>query len=187
MYCSSRLRSLSNGVASLNWLVLRNALCIGKKLGWHFHQNLCAVVTGRNPLCYAFFYCSIVYSLWKLIEGYMVCILRKCFCPRGQLCLEQYCVITEQEWTQSCAHSASRRSGFAWCNRRNFMRVIGSLNCFLCFKHQFEVNIKAERKQLFSLKFSVCWVACWLQWCQIRAAPWHQIGKIFFLWLLFMR
>ena len=73
-------RCLVSGAASndLIWLVIRNALWVGKKL---FSAQLAISPEGgrcgdlEESIDHAFFYCSVVRPLCKLLEGYMVRIL----------------------------------------------------------------------------------------------------------------
>ena len=80
-YCGlgpPRMRCLNNDEASLTWLVIRNALWVGKKL--FAAQQAISPECGRcgdleETISHAFFHCPVVRPLCKLLEGYMVRIL----------------------------------------------------------------------------------------------------------------
>ena len=98
-----RMRCLNNDKASLTWLVIQNALWVGKKLF--------TVLLAIFPECiwcgalgvsieHAFFHCLVVQLLCRLLEGYMVCILGgKFFCPGSQFCVQQCGTEVEQAGT----------------------------------------------------------------------------------------
>ena len=72
------MRCLNNGEASFTWLVIRNALCVGKKLfsarqAISPERGLCGDL--EETIGHAFFHCPVVRPLCKLLEGYMVRIL----------------------------------------------------------------------------------------------------------------
>ena len=76
------MRCLNNGEASLIWLVIRNALWVGKKL---FPAQLAiSPECGRcgalgESIDHAFFHCPVVQPLCKFLEGFMVRVLNRKF------------------------------------------------------------------------------------------------------------
>ena len=86
--CGSRMRCLNNDEESLNWLVIGSAFWVGKK---NFSARLAispeCVRCGdmEVSIAYAFFRCSVVGPLWKLLEGWMVCVLK------GNLFVQETC------------------------------------------------------------------------------------------------
>ena len=73
-----RMRCLNNDEASVTWLVIRDALWVGKKLfsvqlAISLECSWCSAL--EETIVHAFFHCPVVQLLCKLLEGFMVYIL----------------------------------------------------------------------------------------------------------------
>ena len=96
----------------LTWLVIRNALWVGKKL--FAAQQVISPECGRcgdleETISHAFFHCPVVRPLCKLLEGYMVRILNgKFFVLEAQFCVQQCGAEVEQTGTL-CVSLLARR------------------------------------------------------------------------------
>ena len=71
---SPGIKCLNNDEASLTWLVIQNALWVGKKFSAHLaispECGRCGAL--EESINHAFFHCPVVQSLCKLLEGFMV-------------------------------------------------------------------------------------------------------------------
>ena len=73
---ASGMKCLNNDEASLNWLVIWNALWVGKRLEVSLE---CIWWVIKESVSHAFFYCLAVRPLCKLLEGYIARVLNRKF------------------------------------------------------------------------------------------------------------
>ena len=160
-----RMRCLNNDEASLTWLVIRNALWVGK--------NLFAAQQAISPECgwcgdleetigHAFFHCPVVRPLCKLLEGYMVCILNGNFfvLEASSVCSNVVPKLNRQEhYVFLCLLGVMRV--VIWTTRKKGLcedESFSSQALVAFFKHQIKFKIRSERKRLSSLEFGERWV-----------------------------
>ena len=150
------MRCLNNDGASLTWLIIRNALWVGKKL---FTARL--VISPECVRCgdleesieHAFFHCPVVRPLCKLLAGYMVHILNGRFFV--------------QKASSVCSNvvpSLNRPEHYVFLSLFGVLRVViwttqqkefhegesfSSLTLLAFYKHQIKVKIPSEKKTLF--------------------------------------
>ena len=157
-----RMRCLNNDEASLTWLVIRNALWVGKKL--------LAAQQAISPECgdleetigHAFFQCPVVRPLCKLLEGYMVHILNGKFfvLEASSVCSNVVPKLNRQEYYLFLCLLGVMRV-VIWTTRKKELcedESFSSQTLVAFFKHQIKVKIRSERKRLSSLEFGERWV-----------------------------
>ena len=152
-----RMRCLNNDEASLTWLVIRNALWVGKKL--FSAQQAISPKCGR---CGDFFHCPVVRPLCKLLEGYMVRILNG-----------KFFVLEASSVYSNVVPKLNRQEHYVficllgvmgvviWTTRKKELyedKSFSSQTLVAFFKHQIKVKIRSERKRLSSLEFGKRWV-----------------------------
>ena len=126
------MRCLNNNKASLTWLVIQNALWVGKKL-FSAQQDILPVVW---PLC-------------KLLEGYMVRVLNgKIFVQEAScVCSNVVPRLNRQEhYVFLCLLGIMYV--MIWTTRKED-ESFSSQTLVSFFKHQIKVKIRSERKRLF--------------------------------------
>ena len=160
-----RMRCLNNDEASLTWLVIWNALWVGKKL---FSVQL--VILPECSRCgaleesidHTFFHCPVVWPLCKLLEGYMVHILNRKFfvLEASSMCSNIVPKLNKQEhYVFLCFLSIMRV--MTWTTRKKELyedESFSSQTLLAFYKHQIKVKIRSQRKRLSSLEFSKRWV-----------------------------
>ena len=160
-----RMRCLNNDEASLTWLVIRNALWVGKKL--FAAQQVISPECGRcgdleETISHAFFHCPVVRPLCKLLEGYMVRILDGKFfvLEASSVCSNVVPRLNRQEhYVFLCLLGVMRV--VIWTTRKKELcedESFPSQTLVAFFKHQIKVKIRSERKRLSSLEFGERWV-----------------------------
>ena len=153
-----RMRCLNNDEASLTWLVIRNALWVGKKL--FSVQQAISPECGRcgdleETIGHAFFHCPVVPPLCKLLEGYMVRILNGKFfvLEASSVCRKVIPKLNRQgHYVFLCLLGVMRV--VIWTTRKEELYEDPGGN----FKHQIKVKLRSERKILSSLEFGERWV-----------------------------
>ena len=159
------MRCLNNDEASLTWLVIRNALWVGKKL--FSVQQAILPECGRcgdleETIGHAFFHCPVVRPLCKLLEGYMVRILNGKFfvLEASSVCSNVVLKLNRQEhYVFLC--SLSVMLVVIWTMRKKELyedESFSSQTLVAFFKHQIKVKIWSERKRLSSPEFGKRWV-----------------------------
>ena len=169
-----RMRCLNNDEASLTWLVIRNALWIGKKL--FAAQQAISPECGRcgdleETIGHAFFHCPVVRPLCKLLEGYMVRILNG-----------KFFVLEASSVCSNVVPKLNRQGHYVflcllWTTRKKELfedESFSSQTLVAFFKHQIKVKIRSERKRLSSLGFGERWVTCALV-SRGRSQPYFQL------------
>ena len=160
-----RMRCLNNDEASLTWLVIWNALWVGKKL--FSAQQAILPECGRcgdleETIGHAFFHCPVVRPLCKLLEGYMVRILNGKFLvlEASSVCSNVVLKLNRQEhYVFLCLLSVMRV--VIWTRGKKELyedESFSSQTLVAFFKHQIKVKIWSERKRLSSLEFGERWV-----------------------------
>ena len=160
-----RMRCLNNDEASLTWLVIRNALWVGKKL--FSAQQAISPECGRcgyleETIGHAFFHCPVVRPLCKLLEGYMVRILNGKFfvLEASSVCSNVVPKLNRQEhYVFLCLLCVMHV--VIWTTRKKELcedESFSSQTLVAFFKHQIKVKIRSERKRLSSLEFGERWV-----------------------------
>ena len=160
-----RLRCLNNDEASLTWLVIRNALWVGKRL--FAAQQAISPECGRcgdleETISHAFFHCPVVRPLCKLLEGYMVRILNGKFfvLEASSVCSNVVPRLNRQEhYVFLCLLGVMRV--VIWTTRKKELcegESFSSQTLVAFYKHQIKVKIRSERKRLSSLEFGERWV-----------------------------
>ena len=160
-----RMRCLNNDEASLTWLVIRNALWVSKRLFTADLANSRGCVRcggGIESMAHAFFHCPAVQPLCKLLEGFMVRMLRG-----GFFVLEASSVCS------NVVPSLDRKIHYVFLCLLGIMRVViwttrnmvvhegesfSSWALVAFYKHQIKVKIKSERKRLSSVVFGERWL-----------------------------
>ena len=163
------MRCLNNDEASLIWLVIRNALWVGKKL--FSAQQVISPKCGRcgdleETIDHAFFHCPVVQPLCKVLDGYMVCILNGKFfvLEASSVCSNVVPKLNRQEhYVFLCLLCIMRV--VIWMTKKKELYEdvsFSSQTLVAFFKHQIKVKIQSERKRLSSLEFGKRWgtVAC---------------------------
>ena len=159
------MRCLNNDEASLTWLVIRNALWVGKKL--FSAQQAISPECGRcsdleKSMDHAFFHCLVMQPLCKLLEGYMVRILNGKFfiLEASSVCSNVVPKLNRQEhYVFLCLLGIMRV--VIWTTRKKELyedESFSSQTLVSFFKHQIKVKIWSERKRLSSLEFGKRWV-----------------------------
>ena len=160
-----RMRCLNNDEASLTWLVIRNALWVGKKL--FAAQQVISPECGRcgdleETISHTFFHCPVVRPLCKLLEGYMVRILNGKFfvLEASSVCSNVVPKLNRPEhYVFLCLLGVMRV--VIWTTRKKELfedESFSSQTLVAFFKHQIKVKIRSERKRLSSLEFGERWV-----------------------------
>ena len=155
------MKCLNNDKASLTWLVIRNALWVGKKL--FSAQQAILPECGRcgdleESIDHVIFHCPVVRPLCKLLEGYMVRILKGKFfvLEASSVCSNVVLRLNRQEhYVFLCLLVV------IWTTRKKELYEDESFSCQTLvsfFKHQIKVKIRSERKRLSSLEFGKRWV-----------------------------
>ena len=159
------MRCLNNEEASLTWLVIRNALWVGKKL--FSAQQAISPECGRcsdleESIDHAFFQCPVVRPLCKLLEGYMVRILNGKFFVLEDSSVFSNMVLRlnrQKHYVFLCLLGIMRI--MIWTTRKKELYEDESFSSQILvsfFKHQIKVKIRSERKRLSSLEFGKRWV-----------------------------
>ena len=159
-----RMRCLNNDEASLTWLVIRNALWVGKKL-FSAQQASAASAAGAviwRRLLITPSFSPVVRPLCKLLEGYMVRILNgKVFVlEASSVCSNVVPELNRQEhYVFLCLLGVMRV--VIWTTRKKELykdESFSSQTLVAFFKYQIKVKIRSERKRLSSLEFGKRWV-----------------------------
>ena len=155
-----RMRCLNNDEASLTWLVIRNALWVGKKL--FSAQQAISPECGRcsdleETIGHPLFHCLVVQPLCKLLEGYIVRILNG-----------KFFVLEASSVYRNMVPKLNRQEHYVFLCLLGVMRVViwttrkkelyedessSSQTLVAFFKHQIKVKIRSERQRLSSLEF----------------------------------
>ena len=157
-----RMRCLNNDEASLTWLVIRNALWVGKKL--FAAQQVISPECGRcgdleETISHTFFHCPVVRPLCKLLEGYMVRILNGKFfvLEASSVCSNVVPRLNRQEhYVFLCLLGVMRV--VIWTTRMKELcedESFSAQTLVAFYKHQIKVKIRSERKRL---EFGERWV-----------------------------
>ena len=155
----------NNDEASLTWLVIRDALWVGKKL--FAAQQVISPECGRcgdleETISHTFFHCPVVRPLCKLLEGYMVCILNGKFfvLEASSVCSNVVPKLNRLEHSVFLCLLGVMRV-VIWTTRKKELfedESFSSQTLVAFFKHQIKVKIRSERKRLSSLEFGERWV-----------------------------
>ena len=177
-----RMRCLNNDEASLTWLVIRNALWVGKKL--FAAQQVISPECGRcgdleETIGHAFFHCPVVRPLCKLLEGYMVRILNG-----------KFFVLEASSVCSNVVPKLNRLEHYVFLCLLGVMHVViwttrmkelfedesfSSQTLVTFFKHQIKVKIRSERKRLFTGVWRKVGDCCALV-SRGRSRPYFQLG-----------
>ena len=154
------MRCFNNDEASDTWLVIWNALCIGKKL-FSAQQAILSECSGcgdlEESIDHAFFHCLIVQPVCKLLKGYMVRILNGKFfiLEASSVCSNVVLRLNRQEHYVFLCLLGNMRV-VIWTMRKKELYEDESFSpqiLVFFLKHQIKVKIRSERKRLSLLEF----------------------------------